>query len=489
METYIAIDIGASSGRLMKSELIDGQLTLTEVHRFKNWFRMLNGFQRWDINYLIQEIVVGLEKIKQNGIEHCYVGIDTWAVDYCLIDKDGTLLGDPIAYRDSRTKNAVEKFQKLMSLETLYEKTGIQIQAFNTIFQLLVEQRELLEKTDKLLLIPDYLGYVFTNQAVMEKTNASTMQLLNPANDTWDEELLDLVGIRKDQLPPLVDAGTILGSLVKEKFPDFDLPEATFVSVASHDTASAILGTPGQGRDWGYISSGTWSLLGFETKVANVSREAFNENYTNEWGAHNTIRFLKNIMGMWLIQEVARKQDYQYSFPELAEMAAKEAPFQQFIDVNHESFLNPENMIVAIQEYCRKTGQTVPETPGVIARCIYDNLALCYASELEKLEKMTGTNGKLSKLHIVGGGSNNKFLNQLTADVAQIEISAGPGEATAIGNILMQMVATKEFESIEAGRQCILDSFTFSKHLPQACDHEVLEKYKKFIEKRSKENG
>ena len=275
---------------------------------------------------------------------------------------------------------------------------------------------------------------------------------------------------------------------MKEKFPDFDLPEATFVSVASHDTASAILGTPGQGRDWGYISSGTWSLLGVETKVANVSREAFNENYTNEWGAHNTIRFLKNIMGMWLIQEVAREQDYQYSFPELAEMAAKEAPFQQFIDVNHESFLNPENMIVAIQDYCQKTGQTIPETPGAIARCIYDNLALCYASELEKLEKMTGTNDKLSKLHIVGGGSNNKFLNQLTADVAQIEISAGPGEATAIGNILMQMVATKEFESIEAGRQCILDSFTFSKHLPQTCDHEVLEKYKKFIEKRSKEN-
>ncbi len=216
MKTYIAIDIGASSGRLMKSELIDGQLTLTEVHRFKNGFRMLDGFQRWDINYLIQEIVVGLEKIKQNGIEHCYVGIDTWAVDYCLIDKDGTLLGDPIAYRDSRTKKAVEKFQKLMSLETLYEKTGIQIQSFNTIFQLLVEQRELLEKTDKLLLIPDYLGYAFTNQAVTEKTNASTMQLLNPANDTWDEELLDLVGIRKEQLPPLVDAGTILGSLVKE---------------------------------------------------------------------------------------------------------------------------------------------------------------------------------------------------------------------------------------------------------------------------------
>ncbi|MGG5371890.1 rhamnulokinase [Enterococcus sp. AZ196] len=488
MKKYIAIDIGASSGRLMESELIDGQLTLQEVHRFKNEFRLLEGFQRWDIHYLIQEILIGLEKVKRNGTNHCFVGIDTWAVDYCLVDKTGGLLGEPIAYRDNRTKAAVEDFQRVMSLEKLYEKTGIQIQSFNTIFQLFVEKRELLEAADKLLLIPDYLGYVFTGRGVMEKTNASTMQLLNPGSESWDEELLNLVGIKKEQLPPLVDAGTILGSLLKEKFVDFDLPDATFVSVASHDTASAILGTPGQGSDWGYISSGTWSLLGIETTVANVSREAFSENYTNEWGAHNTIRFLKNIMGMWLIQETARMQKYEYSYPELAELAAKEPPFQQFIDVNHHSFLNPDNMIAAIQDYCKATGQLVPETPGAIARCIYDNLALCYASELEKLEQMTGTNEKINTLHIVGGGSNNKFLNQLTADAAQIEISAGPSEATAIGNILMQMVAAKEFASIEEGRNCILKSFAFSKHLPQAFDRKVLEQYQKFIAEGAMKN-
>lgn len=374
-----------------------------------------------------------------------------------------------------------------MSLETLYEKTGIQIQSFNTIFQLLVEDRTLLSKADQLLLIPDYLGFVFTNRAVTEKTNASTMQLLNPGSETWDEELLRLVGINQEQLPPLVDAGTVLGPLLLEKFPEFDLPEATFVSVASHDTASAILGTPGQGEDWGYISSGTWSLLGVETKVANVTQEAFYENYTNEWGADNTVRFLKNIMGMWLIQEVARMQQYQYSYPELAELAAKEPPFQQFIDVNDACFLNPENMITAIQDYCRRTKQIVPETPGAIARCIYDNLALCYGSELEKLEKLTGTTNKIEKLHIVGGGSNNQFLNQLTADIAQIEISAGPGEATALGNILMQMVATKVFDSIEAGRTCIRESFQFTHHLPQTSANQMLEKYKDFIKGANKD--
>lgn len=488
LKKYIAIDIGASSGRLMESELIDGHLTLQEVHRFRNGFRLSEGFQRWDINYLIQEILLGLEKVKKGGTDHCYVGIDTWAVDYCLIDEKGELLGDPIAYRDSRTKNAVNKFKNLMSLDTLYEKTGIQIQSFNTIFQLLVENKEALCQADKLLLIPDYLGFVFTNKAVTEKTNASTMQLLNPTIDSWDEELLNLVGIRRNQLAPLVDAGTILGPLLKQKFPNFDLPDATFVSVASHDTASAIIGTPGQGRDWGYISSGTWSLLGIETKVANVTREAFYENYTNEWGAHNTIRFLKNIMGMWLIQEVARMQHYEYSYPQLADLASQSPAFQQFIDVNDKRFLNPENMIVAIQDYCRETEQIVPETPGAIARCIYDNLALCYARELMKLEKMTGTNEKINKLHIVGGGSNNKFLNQLTADITQIEISAGPSEATAIGNIIMQMVGTREFETIEVGRKCILESFLFSKHQPQKFDPQILDKYCQFIGKGENSN-
>lgn len=481
-ETYIAVDIGASSGRLMRSELQpNGQITLEEIHRFKNGFRMKDGHDRWDINRLTKEILIGLEKLKKSGITKCYVGIDTWAVDYCLIDQMGELLEEPISYRDARTELAVSKFSGTCSLEKLYEKTGIQIQPFNTIFQLFVEKQEKLAAAEILLLIPDYLGYVFTGKAVTEKTNASTMQLLNPDSQNWDEELLTLAGIQKEQLPPLTDSGTILGSLQRDKFSDFDLPEATFITVATHDTASAVIGTPGEGDDWAYISSGTWSLLGIETTLFNVSREAFFENYTNEWGAHNTIRFLKNIMGMWLIQEVARMQEYRYSYAELAEMAAATPAFQQFIDVNDPSFLNPENMIEAIQGYCEKTEQKVPQTAGELARCIYDNLALCYAVELEKMEQLTGTGRKIDKMHIVGGGSNNRFLNQLTANIAGITVEAGPGEATAIGNILLQMITTGVFADLKEARKVIQHSFDISIHQPETFDRTIIDNYKKFL--------
>ncbi|MGX7163455.1 rhamnulokinase [Enterococcus massiliensis] len=469
--TYLAIDIGASSGRLMQCQRDDtDQLVLTEIHRFKNGFETKNGYDYWQIDYFIHEILRGLEKVKQAGITNCFVGIDTWGVDYCLLDKKGKRLSDPIAYRDPRTNQAVEAFAKDYSLTKLYEQTGIQIQSFNTLFQLFVEEKEKLEQADKLLLIPDYLGYVFTGNMVTEKTNASTMQLLNAGTKTWEPELLHLLGITETLFPPLVDAGTILGSLQQDHFPEYDLPEATFISVASHDTASAVLGTPAESKEWGYISSGTWSLLGVETTVANVTQDAFLANYTNEWGAHNTIRFLKNIMGMWLIQEVARMQNYHYSYAELAELASQESGFQSLIDVNDARFLNPDNMIETIQTYCRETQQKVPETPGAIARCVYDSLALCYAEELTKITRLTG--GKLEKLHIVGGGSNNAFLNQLTADCGQIEVIAGPGEATAIGNIMMQMLAVGEFSSVLAARKQIKESFPCRTFFPEPLSEE-----------------
>lgn len=480
MKTFIAIDIGASSGRLMKSSFTEGKISLEEVHRFKNSFEKSAGHLRWNIQSLITEILKGMEKLKQNGVTDCYVGVDTWAVDYCLVDEKGKLLANPVAYRDSRTDNAVADFEKKMSLETLYEKTGIQIQTFNTIFQLLVEDKTLLEKASNLLLIPDYLGYVFTGKMVTEKTNASTMQLLNGNTKDWDEELLQILGLQVDFFPELVEAGEILGDLQIENFPTFDLPNATFITVASHDTASAIIGTPGCGEKWGYLSSGTWSLLGVETLVPNLNRDAFYENYTNEWGAHNTIRFLKNIMGMWLIQEMARIQDYAYSYVELVELASREKPFQQFIDVNDISFLNPTNMIDEIQTYCLRTNQMVPETPGEIARCIYDNLALCYALELEKLTKLTTTDC-IRTLHIVGGGSNNELLNQLTANTTQVTVEAGPSEATAIGNILLQMVTIGIFKSIEEARSCISDSFDCKVYQPKENYQTVVKDYKKFL--------
>ncbi|OTN75646.1 rhamnulokinase [Enterococcus sp. 8G7_MSG3316] len=481
MDTFIAIDIGASSGRLMMSQWNNQRLSLTEIHRFKNRFRHQNGFDRWQIDYLIKEILLGLVKVKQAGIDTCHVGIDTWAVDYCLVDENGTRLGDPVAYRDKRTNQVIERFGQTYSLQTLYEKTGIQLQPFNTIFQLYVEEKQLLAAADKLLLIPDYLGYVFTGNMVTEKTNASTMQLLNATTQTWDPDLLAAIGVNEALFAPLVDAGTVLGALNQAHFPTYDLPDTTFITIASHDTASAILGTPGNGTDWGYISSGTWSLLGIETTVPTISAAAFDENYTNEWGAHNTIRFLKNIMGMWLIQEVARQQENRYSFPELAAMAETEPGFQQFIDVNDPRFLNPDNMIAALQEYCRETKQKVPETPGEIARCVYDNLALCYGDELQKLAALTGTANKLQTLHIVGGGSNNAFLNQLTANVAQCTIEAGPSEATAIGNLVLQMMTVGLFDTLEEARMAIKASFPCTVYQPEPIDPTIMTEYQFFL--------
>ncbi|MFQ7235099.1 MAG: rhamnulokinase, partial [Enterococcus hulanensis] len=295
-KTYIAVDIGASSGRLMLSEKEPFEaITLEEVHRFKNGFSKIAGTDYWDADHLIKEILIGLEKVKQRGITECYVGIDTWGVDYCLLDEQGQALSQPVSYRDNRTEQAMEEFDQNFSLQKLYEKTGIQLQPFNTVFQLLKEDRQKLAQAKQLLLMPDYLGYVLTGNAVLEKTNASTTQLMNLKTRKLDEEVLEAIGVNKELFPKIVEPGTILGTILKERFPDYDLPEATFITIASHDTASAVAGTPGKGDNWAYISSGTWSLMGVEIEEGISTEEAFEANFTNEWGVQGTIRFLKNI--------------------------------------------------------------------------------------------------------------------------------------------------------------------------------------------------
>ncbi|OJG47149.1 rhamnulokinase [Enterococcus hermanniensis] len=459
---------------LSKKDPFD-KISLEEVHRFKNGFSTIEGTDCWDTDHLIKEILLGLEKIKKQGIDTCYVGIDTWGVDYCLLDSESQALKRPVSYRDKRTNKAMEEFDSEFSLRQLYEKTGIQLQPFNTVFQLLKEETEKLAQTNKLLLMPDYLGYVLTGKAVLEKTNASTMQLMNLQTRKLDETILEAIKVDQAIFPKMVEPGSILGSILKEKFPEYELPDATFISIASHDTASAVVGTPGKGENWAYISSGTWSLMGVEMEQGISTPAAFDANFTNEWGVQGTIRFLKNIMGMWLIQEVARIQEYQYSYPELAELASKEEAFVSLIDVNDARFMNPKNMIEAIQSYCQEFNQKVPQTAGELARCIYDSLALCYAVELENLEAITGKT--ITQLHIVGGGSNNDFLNQLTADACGINVLAGPGEATAIGNIIVQMVATNGFGTLAAGREGIKKSFPLKEFVPQKDNHQAIENY------------
>jgi rhamnulokinase len=469
---YTAIDIGASSGRIMVGELNEGKLDIQEIHRFANGFSQRDGHCFWDIDHLLKQILQGLQKVKTLGYEHCTVGIDTWAVDYVLLDEKGDRLREAISYRDRRTDHTIDKLEHTLSKAAIYQKTGIQFQPFNTIYQLFEEDRELLKKTDKIMMIPDYLGYCLTGKAVTEITNASTTQLLNASTGNLDPELLEAVSVQEQQFAPLTEPGCELGKLRNEWFPDYDLPACKVMTVATHDTASAVIAAPGVNDGWAYISSGTWSLIGVENKTPIITDLALENNYTNERGANNTIRFLKNIIGMWAIQEVRQQLQADYSFQQLAEEAEKTEPFQQFINLNDKRFLNPENMIKEIQHYCRQTRQKIPRTAGELACCIYSNLAIIYAIAIKELE--TITEKPIEQFHIIGGGARNDFLNQLTADMSGKAVYAGPIEATATGNLLMQMIAAKEVKDIKEARQVVRNSFPIKVFTPKDIDRSTI---------------
>ncbi|MDV3522122.1 rhamnulokinase [Bacillus subtilis subsp. subtilis] len=469
---YTAIDVGASSGRIMVGELNEGKLDIQEIHRFANGFSQRDGHCLWDIDHLLKQILQGLQKVKTLGYEHCTVGIDTWAVDYVLLDEKGDRLREAISYRDRRTDHTIDKLEHTLSKAAIYQKTGIQFQPFNTIYQLFEEDRELLKKTDKIMMIPDYLGYCLTGKAVTEITNASTTQLLNVSTGNLDPELLEAVSVLEQQFAPLTEPGCELGKLRNEWFPDYDLPVCKVMTVATHDTASAVIAAPGVNDGWAYISSGTWSLIGVENKTPIITDLALENNYTNERGANNTIRFLKNIIGMWVIQEVKQQLQADYSFQQLAEEAKKTEPFQQFINLNDKRFLNPENMIKEIQHYCRQTRQKIPRTAGELACCIYSNLAIIYAIAIKELE--TITEKPIEQFHIIGGGARNDFLNQLTADMSGKAVYAGPIEATATGNLLMQMIAAKEVKDIKETRQVVRNSFPIKVFTPKDIDRSTI---------------
>ncbi|MDR2976979.1 MAG: rhamnulokinase [Streptococcaceae bacterium] len=467
MYDYIAVDIGASSGRLIHGYLKQGKLQLEEIHRFKNGFNFVNLHDRWDIDYLISQIIIGLEKAKARGITQCKIGIDTWGIDYVPVRENGEKIADPVSYRDSRTANKMQKFHKKVSREKIYEKTGIQFLDFNTLYQLYAEEKSILDEADKLLLIPDYIGYVLTGKQVTEVTNASTTQMLNLHQELFDMELLDALKIKPDLFSPIVEAGTVLGKIMDKWYDQYDLPEAEVISVASHDTASAVVGAPviSEREDWAFLSSGTWSLIGRETKLSINSRAALKANFTNERGAYGTYRFLKNIMGLWMQQEIQRLwQGESYSFPQMAATAEKERFFTSIVDVTDARFTNPENMITEIQKACEETGQKIPRSIGELTNCVYSSLAKGYQIELETLEKITGA--PIKSLYIVGGGSNIESLNQVTADLCSITVYAGPDEATAVGNLIVQMITNKELANVEAARRLIFDSFDIKLYLP-----------------------
>lgn len=455
---YLAIDIGASSGRHILGLVEDGQITYEEVYRFSNGLVKKDNELCWDLEQLFHHIIAGLKKCKEIGKIPVSVGIDTWGVDFILLDSEDKILGNTVGYRDDRTNGMDECVYKVISEDDLYKRTGIQKQIFNTIYQLMaVKQKnpEYMEKATSLLTIPDYFHYLLTGKKVMEYTIATTTQLVNPNSKEWDYELIEMLGYNKELFGPLAQPGTVVGNLREElaKEIGFDLE---VILPASHDTGSAVMAVPSTKKDTIYISSGTWSLMGIERLDADCSIKSKNANFTNEGGYDYRFRYLKNIMGLWMIQSLKKELNDAYSFAELCDMAEK-SNISSIVDCNDNTFLSPDSMIEAVKEYCRSAGGVVPETPSDLAAVIYNSLAMCYGETVLEIEALTGI--KYDCIHIVGGGANADYLNKLTAKSTKKQIIAGPTEATALGNLLAQMIQKGEFKDLDEARECIARSF------------------------------
>lgn len=455
---YLAVDIGASSGRHMLASMKDGKMQLEEVYRFPNGMDNKNGTLCWDVERLITEIKNGLRKCKEIGKIPVSMGIDTWGVDYVLLDKDDNILGDTVGYRDSRTEGMDEKVYEVIPQDDLYARTGIQKQIFNTIYQLMAVKQshpEYLEQAETILMIPDYFNFLLTGVKKNEYTEATTGQLISPKTNDWDYELINMLGYNSKMFLPVSMPGTVVGDFTKEVQKEVGF-NCTVVLPATHDTGSAVLAVPTNDDDAVYISSGTWSLMGIERKEADCSMESMKANFTNEGGYDHRFRYLKNIMGLWMIQSVKKEFTEDLSFAEICEMASKET-ISSIVDCNDDCFLAPKSMIEAVQKFCRDTNQQVPETVGEISSVIYNSLAKCYGDTVEEIEAITGK--KYSTIYVVGGGSNAGYLNELTAKYTGRKVSAGPSEATAIGNIIVQMLHDGVFASLPEARTCVKESF------------------------------
>ena len=456
---YLAVDIGASSGRLILGHLENGKMELEEVHRFENGMVKKDGELCWEFDRLFQEIKNGLKKCKEIGKIPVSMGVDTWGVDFVLMDKDDKVLGNTVGYRDHRNEGMDEQLYKTISLEDLYARTGIQKAIFNTVYQLMAvktKHPEYLEQAETMLHVPDYFHYLLTGKKTCEYTEATTGQLVNAETKDWDYELIDKLGYPRKMFQKLIMPGTSVGHFTEEVKAEVGF-DVEVVAPATHDTGSAVLAVPANDDDFIYISSGTWSLMGIEREKADCSKKSCEMNFTNEGGYAGRFRYLKNIMGLWMIQSVRHEYDDKYGFAEICQMAEEAKDFPSRVDANDECFLSPESMIEEVKDYCRRTGQKVPETLGEIATVIYTSLAECYAKTAKELEEMTGRT--FSRIHVVGGGSNAGYLNELTARATGKEVHAGPGEATAIGNITAQMLKAEEFKSIEEARTTIHESF------------------------------
>jgi sugar (pentulose or hexulose) kinase len=470
-KNFLAFDLGAESGRALLGKLDGGKLTLEEKHRFANPMGRMNGHLHWNLLAQWEELKTGLRKTAAGGVKLDGIGVDTWGVDFGLLDEEGDVLGFPYMYRDSRTDGMMEELFLRIPREQVFDTTGIQFMQLNTLYQVFAMNQQVnsvLDYASKLLFMPDLFNYLFTGVIKAEFSIATTSQMYDPRKKGWAKEMLEKFLFPTHILPEIIPSGTVLGGLRPDVAKECDCGGVSVIAPGCHDTASAVAAVPaGEGDDWCYISSGTWSLMGVEIDEPIINAKSLALNYTNEGGVGGTIRFLKNIMGLWLVQECRRqwqRDGKEFSYPELTKMAADSTPLQSFVSPEHGPLASPGEMPRKIADYCKSTGQRVPASPGEFVRTCLDSLALAYRKTLDGLEDVLGRRMKV--IHIVGGGTQNELLTQMAADACGRTVIAGPVEATAIGNILVQAMATGDVKSIADLRAIVRNSFDVKRYEP-----------------------
>ncbi|HYO09824.1 MAG TPA: rhamnulokinase family protein [Tepidisphaeraceae bacterium] len=470
---FLAFDLGAESGRALLGTLDGRKLSLREIHRFANPMGRMNGHLHWNLLQQWEELKTGLRKAAAAGEKLDGIGVDTWGVDFGFIGGNGEVLGFPYMYRDSRTDGMMDEVFARVPREKVFGATGIQFMQLNSLFQLVAMKRAgspVLSCARTMLFMPDLFNYLFTGVAKSEFSIATTSQMYDPRKRAWATELLSQLDLPTHVLPEIVPSGTVIGELRGDVSKECSARPVPVIAPAEHDTGSAVAAVPvsGGGDDWCYISSGTWSLMGVELPEPLINEKSLKYNYTNEGGVGGTIRFLKNIMGLWLVQEGRRhwqRDGTEYTYSELTKMAADSPPLAALIDPDHAPFGQPGEMPVKIADYCRKTGQTPPGSVGAVVRTCLDSLALTYRKTLEGLEDILGR--RINTIHIVGGGTQNELLTQMTADACGRTVVAGPVEATAIGNILVQAMATGDVKSLADARAIVRESFDVKRYEPR----------------------
>ena len=489
---FFCVDLGATSGRTILGSIVDGKLEQRELTRFPNNIIQTGGHFFWDIFALYNEVIRGLKVVAEEGIELASIGIDTWGCDFVMTGKDGGILRQPYCYRDPHTEGAMEEYFKLVPKAQVYEKTGIQFMPFNSLFQLATLRRHhdsALEAADKILFIPDALTYMLTGEAVCEYTVLSTSQMLDPRTKRIDSELIEAIGLKEENFGRYVQPGEVIGRLSQEVQQQTGLGAVPVVAVAGHDTGSAVAAVPAENERFAYLSCGTWSLLGIETQDAIINEQSFQYNFTNEGGIEGTTRFLKNICGMWLLERARKglpptpsERGGDWYWPQDVNQINREAmeaeAFQSFINPDDPRFANPKSMVEAIRSYCQETGQHVPSNYREVARCIFESLALRYRQVLGYLKELAPF--AIEKLHVIGGGTYNQYLMQMTANSIGLPVVTGPVEGTAIGNMMLQAKAAGLVDDMFAMRRIIANSIELKTYLPQ--ETEPWEKaYERFL--------